>query len=257
MISMGSLSLIQEIDVTQLEDFQKVHLEVFKDQLSTTIQLSGPTIGATTCTAAAVAKASGVLFTNAPGIIPDSQDPQRPIDQPVPAPPISGTSGSQPLPEKRKRSKKIYMCHQCSKEFPKKTDYDDHMAKYHKVGSLDLTCSYCGKELSAKRSLNTHVRTMHIKSFKYPCPVLNCDWRTDAKGLLTTHMVKKHGEEPNKEYRCDLCHKLFDGDNLLKRHEKAAMCQVTKNFECTQCAPPQVVQIEGKDGHPHQEVPHK
>ena len=129
------------------------------------------------------------------------------------------------------------MCDQCSKEFPKKTDYDDHMAKYHKVGSLDLTCSYCGKELSAKRSLNTHVRTMHMKSFKYPCPVLNCDWRTDAKGLLTTHMVKKHGEEPNKEYRCDLCHKLFDGDNLLKRHEKAAMCQVTKNFECTQCAP--------------------
>ena len=120
MISMGSLSLIQEIDVTQLEDFQKVHLEVFKDQLSTTIQLFGPTIGATTCTAGAVAKASGVLFTNAPDIIPDSQDPQRSIDQPVPASPISGTSGSQPLPEKRKRSKKIYMCDQCSKEFPKR-----------------------------------------------------------------------------------------------------------------------------------------
>ena len=51
MISMESLSLIQEIDVTQLDDFQKVHLEVFKDQLNTTIQLFGPTIGATTCTA--------------------------------------------------------------------------------------------------------------------------------------------------------------------------------------------------------------
>ena len=49
MISMGSLSLIQEIDVTQLDDFQKVHLEVFKDQLNTTIQLFGPTTGATTC----------------------------------------------------------------------------------------------------------------------------------------------------------------------------------------------------------------
>ena len=112
------------------------------------------------------------------------------------------------------------------------------MAKYHKVGSLDLTCQCCGKEMSAKRSLNTHVRTMHMKSFKYPCPVLNCDWRTDAKGLLATHMVKKHGEEPSMEYRCDLCHKLFDGENLLKRHQKAAMCQVAKNFECTQCAPP-------------------
>ena len=128
--------------------------------------------------------------------------------------------------------------------------------KYHKVGSLDLTCKYCGKELSAKRSLNTHVRTMHMKSFKYPCPVLNCDWRTDAKGLLQTHMVKQHGEEPTMEYRCDLCHKLFDGDNL-KRHKKAAMCQVAKNVECTQCTPPQVVQIEGKDDHPHKEVPHQ
>ena len=109
MISMGSLSLIQEIDVTQLEDFQKVHLEVSKDQLSTTIQLFGPTIGATTCTAGAVAKASGVLFTNAPGIILDSQDPQRPVDQPVPAPPIPGTSGSQPLPEKRDEQENIHV----------------------------------------------------------------------------------------------------------------------------------------------------
>ena len=129
------------------------------------------------------------------------------------------------------------MCDQCSKEFPKKTDYDDHLAKYHKVGSLDLTCQYCGKEMSAKRSLNTHVRTIHKKSFKYPCPVLNCGWRTDAKGLHATHMEKKHGEEPSMEYGCDLCHKLFDGENLLKRHQKVAMCQVAKNFDCTQCAP--------------------
>ena len=48
MISMGFLSLIQEIDVTQLADYQQVHLEVFKGQLNTTIQLFGPTIGATT-----------------------------------------------------------------------------------------------------------------------------------------------------------------------------------------------------------------
>ena len=40
------------------------------------------------------------------------------------------------------------------------------------------------------------------------------------------------------EYRCDLYQKLFQGDNLLKRHKKAGMCQVSKKFECNQCSPP-------------------
>ena len=74
--------------------------------------------------------------------------------------------------------------------------------------------------------------------FKYPCPVLNCDWKSDAKGLLKTHMVTKHGEEQEEEYRCNLCHKLFQGDNLLKRHLRAAMCTVVKDFDCQQCKPP-------------------
>ena len=34
--------------------------------------------------------------------------------------------------------------------------------------------------------------------------------------LLGTHMVTKHSEEQGKEYRCHLCHKVFQGDNLLK-----------------------------------------
>ena len=51
-------------------------------------------------------------------------------------------------------------------------------------------------------------------------------------------MVTKHGEEQKKEYRCHLCHKLFKGQNLLKRHITAAMCQVVKNFDCQQYKPP-------------------
>ena len=70
----------------QLADYQQVHLEVFKDQLNTTIQLFGPTIGAAT---GAVTKGSGVLFTNAPGIPADTQDPQGSVNQPVPALPCS------------------------------------------------------------------------------------------------------------------------------------------------------------------------
>ena len=51
-------------------------------------------------------------------------------------------------------------------------------------------------------------------------------------------MVTKHGKEQEEEYRCNLCHKLFQGDNLLKRHLRAAMCNVVKNFDCQQCKPP-------------------
>ena len=92
---MGSLSLINEIDITQLADFQTEHLEVFKQQLNTTVQLFGSTTGTSTATAGAKAIPSGVLFTAAPGVPAEpgssssSQAPQSSIDQPIPAPFVS------------------------------------------------------------------------------------------------------------------------------------------------------------------------
>ena len=239
---MGSLSLINEIDITQVADFQKEHLEVFKEQLNTTVQLFGSTIGTSTATAGAKAIPSGVLFTAAPGVpgetgsTSSSQAPQSSIHQPMPAHFVSHAPTSHP-PSAKKKNRKHYLCEQCSRKFIKKTDFDDHMSKAHNVGK-DLNCPQCNKQFSSQRSKKQHIRTQHLKIFKYPCPVLNCDWKTDGKGLLDTHMVTKHGEEQKKEYRCHLCHKLFKGQNLLKRHITAGMCQVVKNFDCQQCKPP-------------------
>ena len=171
-ISMGSLSLINEIDIKQLADYQKVHFEVFKDQLDTAVQLFGSTIGTSTATVGTKAKPSGVLFTAASGIPAEpggsgsSQAPQSSVDQPSPAPPIS------PPPVAKKKKGKIYLCEQCSTEFFKKTDFDDHMSKEHHIGK-DLKCPHSGKDLSTQRSKKQHIRTQHLKIFKYYCPVLS------------------------------------------------------------------------------------
>ena len=114
-ISMGSLSLINEIDITQLADFQKEHLEVFKEQLNTTEQVFGSTIGTSTATAGAKAIPSGVLFTAVPGVPAEpgssssSQAPQSSIDQPIPAHFVSHP------PSAKKKKGKWYLCEQCSK----------------------------------------------------------------------------------------------------------------------------------------------
>ena len=69
-------------------------------------------------------------------------------------------------------------------------------------------------------------------------------------------MVTKHGEKVEKEYRCHLCHKLFNGENLLKTHLNVAMCQVAKNFDCQQCKPPKWFKVQREYDHSYQEVPH-
>ena len=236
LLSKAQLALIQEIEINDVSDVNAVHIDVLKEQLNYTIQLFGPTVntGAAATRAKAKARVPGVLFTNAPGI--PQQTPQSSVSQPGPALLVPAPPTPQPSPAKKNKKGKTYLCEQCSKSFYKKTDFDDHMSREHNVGK-DLKCTHCDKVLSTQRSKKQHIRAQHLKIFKYPCPVLNCDWKSDAKGLLTTHMVSKYGEEQEEEYRCHLCHKLFQGDNLLKRHLRAAMCQVVKNFDCQQCKP--------------------
>ena len=116
------------------------------------------------------AKPAGVLFTSAPGIpVATGEGSQEPVDNPSVMPAIPSTPTSQPSPAKKKRKCKIYLCDQCSKDFVKKTDYDDHMSKFDKVGK-DLACNICGKDFSTWMSMKQHIRTQHHKILKYPLP---------------------------------------------------------------------------------------
>ena len=44
-------------------------------------------------------------------------------------------------------------------------------------------------------------------------------------------------KKKDKEYKCEKCGKVFDGDNLLQKHQKSDKCDTQKNFSCDQCTP--------------------
>ena len=50
-------------------------------------------------------------------------------------------------------------------------------------------------------------------------------------------MVRVHGEEKEKEYKCEKCGKIFYGENLLQKHLRSDNCDTQKNFSCDQCTP--------------------
>ena len=91
------------------------------------------------------------------------------------------------------------------------------------------------KKFKYKKELKQHEKNQHEGKFKHNCEEDDCSYGTDSKQLFQTHRVRSHDESPPKKYQCKKCKKIFDGQNLLTKHLKRGMCNVLKNYECTQC----------------------
>ena len=79
LLSRAQLTLIDEIGFNDVAPEKHVHLQVFKEQLATTVELFGPAVGAGTVAARAKAKSkpSGVLFTQTPGVAVDTPNSSK------------------------------------------------------------------------------------------------------------------------------------------------------------------------------------
>ncbi|KAG0725828.1 Zinc finger and BTB domain-containing protein 24 [Chionoecetes opilio] len=102
--------------------------------------------------------------------------------------------------------------------------------KRHKDGGVHA-CEECGSSFPCKQSLMAHAAT-HQKS--WDCSV--CGRYLTTKARLKTHLFRFHGigEEKNKEVACQECGKCF-GTKAGLRYHRNVVHRVGAEYSCQQC----------------------
>jgi len=118
---------------------------------------------------------------------------------------------------------KPFTCEHCDKTFARSESLSKHRALNHGVNHKGeviarkfYSCNYCGKLLTSKTKLVSHVKVIHegVKDFK--CKF--CDKTFGSKSNLEVHEGAVHtGKLP---YQCYFCNKSFSRKNLLNDHQE-------------------------------------
>jgi hypothetical protein len=143
--------------------------------------------------------------------------------------------------ERLKKTKEIYICETCGKQFKSKFalklhtesihlkkfkfscptcdrgfnqfhQFRGHMASHHE--SLNEKCLLCSLTFRYKTSLNEHIESVH-KQVKFACSFLNCDVQCSSNRALIEHVRAKHNKD---RFPCDKCDKTFKWRSSLKYH---------------------------------------
>ncbi|XP_070497896.1 zinc finger protein 43-like [Chironomus tepperi] len=91
------------------------------------------------------------------------------------------------------------------------------------------SCKYCGKSLSSKNCLKTHMKNVHSTKFTlFNCAL--CNRRFFKKNSVETHMKKKHPDGQIDQFECDFDGKIFKTKNKLYTymgcHLSLVECQI-------------------------------
>ena len=226
LMASSTLTLISEVDRNNCNTSQKAILEKLDTTLAQAVRSFG---GSTKPISSATGHAKDVMFSQV---------------QPCARESSTSTQSNPPPAGTKEKGRKVHNCPKCTYYTMRKEDLDNHMGYKHQIGKMHFC--YIGKckksdgsgtQKSSKKNLRQHIRQQHKGIYLYQCEVMACDYKTDSQGLLKTHMVRVHGEDKEKEYKCEKCGKVFDGDNLLQKHQKTDKCGTQKNFSCDQCTP--------------------
>ena len=139
--------------------------------------------------------------------------------------------------ERTHTNERPFKCTHCDLAYPSKNQLDHHMQR---VMGVKHMCSFCGKQLNSRSSLEIHERihtgTRPIKcefcdmdfieasSYKYHLRVIHtgerfeckyCGKQCKARGVLNAHMRVHTGERP---FKCQYCNKAFRSGNVLRTH---------------------------------------
>ncbi|KAL3267983.1 hypothetical protein HHI36_007118 [Cryptolaemus montrouzieri] len=113
-----------------------------------------------------------------------------------------------------------YLCTECGKVFTSGGFLKKHVERYH-LGLANQKnqrgpheCELCGKVLSCKATLYSHMRNVHEKTQKlFPCVI--CGKVLKTKTSLELHVNYHTGNCP---FKCDICGKAFTNATTLKSH---------------------------------------
>lgn len=115
-----------------------------------------------------------------------------------------------------------YLCSLCGKMFPTAMQLKKHTEKHLMLQrtkqmphhSAPHECELCGKILSCKATLYSHMRNVHEKTQKlFPCVI--CGKVLKTKTSLELHVNYHTGNCP---FKCDICGKSFTNATTLKSH---------------------------------------
>ena len=99
-------------------------------------------------------------------------------------------------------------------------------------GAKCIKCVLCQEELSSKRNLLDHMKTIHGTE-KLPkrvnCKICN---KLFKRAYLSNHMKTVH--EGVKDYCCELCGKSYTNPSTLLSHKKTQH-EKKREFQCTKC----------------------
>jgi hypothetical protein len=93
-----------------------------------------------------------------------------------------------------------------------------------------LTCPDCDYKCGQNGSLQTHIKTVHLKEKNYECP--ECDYKCGRNSNLQLHIKTVHLKEKN--YQCNLCDYKCGQNAHLQRHIKTVHLK-EQNYECPEC----------------------
>jgi Zinc-finger double-stranded RNA-binding/Zinc finger, C2H2 type len=124
---------------------------------------------------------------------------------------------------------KQYTCDKCGRCFGSKAKVAHHLQTAHfvAIGTGKFQCDICFQRFKVNKSLQSHKRVVHEHQ-RYECA--QCDSSYTTKFMLDLHVLDKHSlGEPVHE--CDVCHRKFGHERVLKNHIKSHKVKKTATEE--------------------------
>ena len=125
--------------------------------------------------------------------------------------------------------KEVTSCSTCGKKFVFESDTERHVCgtRHLKISERGFSCQYCGKCLSAREALQSHIKIIHERAEnEFHCTV--CGFRYPSEQELLYH------QKGHWRYGCEFCGLIFPVDNLLKVH-KMVKHSDEKPYQCLKC----------------------
>ncbi|XP_069701438.1 zinc finger protein 586-like isoform X1 [Periplaneta americana] len=120
---------------------------------------------------------------------------------------------------------KLFHCHDCGKDFAKKTQLVLHMSAH--TGAKPFICSQCGRTFASRINLKKHLFT-HTGEKPYLCT--RCGISFGRIDTLTKHMRSHTGEKP---FHCSVCGNNFARRSTFTNHMRTHSGE--KPYLCTEC----------------------
>lgn len=129
----------------------------------------------------------------------------------------------------------LLSCDICEFRAPIRYKMLNHMKRYHMLSSDEATrkpfcCDICGKRLSTKAHLKSHMR-IHTGERPYVCKFESCNRRFLGTPERQMHMRRHLSEKP---YQCDKCPAAFINKSTMNNHKRNMHSDI-RPFECELC----------------------